>query len=495
LGVIFIIRISVGRSEDAAAAASSIDKGIILHQHLHCDNEPPIPPCKSDPALRLTSFEMGAKLCGRRRASPMQERAIGCLIFALAVGLGSAEGAPSRVEIRSEPAGFRLYRDGKPYFIKGAVFVGDQMDRFPLRGIAERGGNSIRSRPALLDQAGREGLTVLVNLPMKMEWADKFDYDDEEAVRRQFEQVREIVVQHKDHPAVLMWSIGNELSVRYTNKKVWDAVNAVARMIHEVDPNHPVMTVVGGLGEIADIRSRCPDLDLLGVNAYRDIDRVPARLRAAGWEKPYVVTEWGPSGDWQVRTTNWKAAIEETSTEKAQRYLERYTNVMLKDTERCLGSYVFIWQWRHERTQTWYGMFLESGEQTEAVHVMQYVWSGAWPSKRAPRVEPIRLDGAGSAESVVLKPGSRHHASVTANDPQGAALRFEWQIVGEVARAGYAGRGEQRPKPMPDLLLEAEGARLVFTAPGQDGAYRLFVFVRDGRGNAATANLPFLVQR
>lgn len=425
----------------------------------------------------------------------MRNLAIAYLTFVLAA-FGSAEGASTpRVELRKEPAGFRLYRHGEPYFIKGAVFVGDQIDRFPLRGIVEHGGNSIRSRPALLDQAEREGLTVLVNLPMKMEWADKFDYDDEAAVRRQFEQVRQIVLQYKDHPAVLMWSIGNELSVRYTNRKVWDAVNAVAKMIHEVDPNHPVMTVVGGLGEIADIKSRCPDLDLLGVNGYGDLERAPARLRAAGWEKPYVVTEWGPTGDWQARTTNWKAAIEETSTEKAQRYLERYRNVMLRDKERCLGSYVFIWQWRHERTQTWYGMFLESGERTEAVHVMQYLWSEAWPGKRAPRVEPIRIDGGGATDSIVLKPGSRHQAAVAAEDPEGAELRFEWQIVSEVARAGYAGRGEQRPRPLPGLLVEVEGGQVTFTAPEQEGAYRLFVFVRDGRGNGATANIPFLGQR
>jgi hypothetical protein len=426
----------------------------------------------------------------------MRQRAVLSLILAVfPIGLSAATpAAASRVEIRKEQNGFRLYRDGKPYFIKGAVFVGDQLDRFPLSGIVQRGGNSIRSRAAMLDQAGREGLTVLVNLPMKMEWADKFDYDDEDAVRQQFEQVRRIVLQYKDHPAVLMWSVGNELSVRYTNRKVWDAVNAVARMIHEVDPNHPVMTVVGGLREIADIKSRCPDLDLIGVNAYRDVERIPAQLRASGWEKPYVVTEWGPSGDWQVRTTAWKAAIEETGTEKAQRYLERYTNVMLKDSERCLGSYVFIWQWRHERTQTWYGMFLESGERTEAVNVMQYLWSGIWPANRAPRVEPVRIDGKGAEDSVVLKPGSRHHATLTAHDPDNDALAFEWQIVGEVARAGYAGRGEQRPKPMTELLVEVEGPRLTFTAPKLEGAHRLFVFVRDGRGNGATANIPFLVE-
>jgi hypothetical protein len=416
--------------------------------------------------------------------------------FALAACLGSAAGLadPIKVEIKREQGQFKLYRGGLPYFIKGAVFVGDQKDKFPLSGIVERGGNSIRSRPAMLDEAHRAGLSVLVNLPMRMEWADKFDYDDEAAVRRQFEQVKAIVVQYKDHPAVLLWSIGNELSVRYTNRKVWDAVNQVARMIHEVDPHHPVMTVVGDWNDLAEIRRRCPDLDLLGVNNYRTVERVPAQLRAAGWDKPYVVTEWGPSGDWQVPQTSWKAAIEETSTEKAQRYHDRYRNVMLKDTELCLGSYVFIWQWRRERTQTWYGMFLETGERTEAVNVMQYLWSGAWPSNRAPRVTPLQIDAKPASDSVTLKPSTTHEAALETEDPDRDTLTFECQVLSEVPRAGYAGRGEQHPKSIPDLFRKTEGGRLTFIAPEQDGPYRLFVFVRDGKGNAATANIPFLVQ-
>lgn len=418
------------------------------------------------------------------------------LALIAALGALAAQAQPVKVEIKREQGQFRLYRGGKPFFVKGAVWVGDQKEKFPLSGIVERGGNAVRSRPPLIEEAARAGLTVLVNLPMKMEWADKFDYDNQDAVRAQFEEVKKIVLQYKDHPAVLMWSIGNELSVRYTNHKVWDAVNQVARMIHEVDPNHPALTVVGGLREVEELRTRCPDLDLLGVNNYKGVEKVPAQLRANGWEKPYVITEWGPSGDWQMPQTSWKASIEETSTEKAERYLERYQNVMLKDTERCLGSFVFIWQWRHERTQTWYGMFLESGERTEAVNVMQYVWSGKWPANRAPRLQPLTIDSKAAAENVTVAPGSEHAAIARAEDPEKDALRLEWQVLAEVAPAGYAGRGEQRSTPIPGLIgAAAEGGRVTFRAPEQEGAYRLFVFVRDGKGNGATANIPFQVRR
>lgn len=411
----------------------------------------------------------------------------------------NTESRPVKVEIRKENGQFRLYRGGRSYFIKGAVYGGDPNGKFPMKDLAARGANSVRSSGArILDEAQRLGITVLFNLPMRMESVHKFNYSDPEAVRQQFEEMKKLVMEFKDHPAVLMWAIGNELSVGYKDLNVWNAVNDVAKMIHEVDPNHPALTVIGdgGIngGDIREIERRAPDLDLLGVNYYKGIEEVPAKIRANEWNKPYVVTEWGPSGDWQVPRTEWKASIEETSTEKAQRYLERYQNTILKDAGRCLGSYVFIWQWRQERTHTWYGMFLESGERTESVNVMQYVWTGQWPANLAPRVEELTIDGRPASGAVYLKPGGSHTASLKVRDPEGDPLTLKWEIMPEVARGGYAGMGEKRSQQMPELIRKTGEREIVFSAPAQEGAYRVFVFALDGQGNAATANIPFFVR-
>jgi len=417
----------------------------------------------------------------------------------LSAAIGAAGNGPVEVEIRKENGKFQLYRGGLPYYIKGAVYWGDPTGKFPLKDLAAHGGNSVRCGGGqlrrILDEAQRLGLTAAVGLPMKMESVHKFDYDNEQAVREQFEEMKKRVLELKDHPAVLLWGIGNELSVGYKNRKVWDAVNDVARMIHKVDPNHPTMTVIGDGsirgGDIKEIKQRCPDLDLLGVNYYKGLETVPAKIREDGWDKPYVITEWGPSGDWQVPRTAWKASIEETSTEKAQRFLERYQNTMQKDPERCLGSYVFMWQWRHERTHTWYGMFLESGERTETVNAMQYFWTGRWPANRAPRIENLCIEDQAASANVYLKPGSTHTAALKAEDPDGDHLAFKWEVMAEVPRGGYAGMGEKRSKPMPELIQKVSERELTFVAPEQEGAYRVFVFALDGRGNAATANIPF----
>ncbi len=265
---------------------------------------------------------------------------------------------PISVEIHEENGQFQLYRGGEPIFIKGARTLGTRY----MEKVTVYGGNSVRigygdGVQEVLDKAHELGLSVLVGLPVRAE-RDGFDYSDEEAVAAQFERVKEIVQTYKNHPAVLMWVIGNELDHIPGNLpydlNLWDAVNDIARMIQETDPHHPAMTVIGtGMPEkLADLMERAPDLDLLGINAYADLVDVPEWLDEHGWNKPFVVTEWGPSGHWEVSRTEWGAVIEETSTEKAELYKQRYREVIEADP-RSVGSYAFLWTSnRMERTHT-----------------------------------------------------------------------------------------------------------------------------------------------
>lgn len=301
------------------------------------------------------------------------------------------------------------------------------------------------------------------------------------------------------HPAVLMWAIGNELDyippLEPFNPKVWDGVNDAAKAIHKIDPNHPVMTVIGTsmMKKVADIKKRCPDIDLLGINTYGDIYTLPDTLKKYGWEKPYIITEWGPDGYWEVPKTPWGAPFEQTGREKYNCYQHKYLDAMNPNNSQCLGSYVFYWSgFKQETTHTWFCMFDSTGLESSLPGLMQMLWTGTKTGNESPVVDSLNIGEFVGYQSIVLKPGSIQRAKVIANDRDNDSLTYKWEIRPEAKYASYAGQGEKVPAPVKDLI-SGKGAVVDFKAPSRSGPYRLFVYSFDGHGHFSTANLPFFV--
>ena len=414
------------------------------------------------------------------------------ILFLSAAGRAYPQlGRAVETKIVARESGFVLLRAGKPYFIKGAGGT-NYIER-----LAQYGGNSVRTWGSgngdeILNKAAQLKLTVTFGLDVARE-RHGFNYDDTAAVRQQLEKLRGEVRKYKNHAALLIWGIGNELNLEYKNPKVWDAVNDIARMIHEEDPNHPVTTMLAGVNkrEIDYIKARCPALDLLSVQVYGGLAKVPQQLVATGWDRPYMVTEWGPTGHWESMQTPWKASIEETSSQKAEVYKSRYEASIKKD-KNCIGSYVFLWGQKQERTPTWYGLFTEKGEESEVVDVMQYLWTGGWPQNRAPHIDSMLLNNRKATDIIYLKPGQDYPVTVFARDINKDKLTPRWELLPESTDLKSGGDRESRPEPMPSSVTPRDlNANL--KTPEKEGAYRLFLYLSDGHNKVATANIPFYV--
>lgn len=64
-----------------------------------------------------------------------------------------------------------------------------------------------------------------------------FDYTDWLALERVKRQVRFRVRKYRDHPALLMWIVGNEVALgRRDDAAVYKGINEIARMVKEIDP-------------------------------------------------------------------------------------------------------------------------------------------------------------------------------------------------------------------------------------------------------------------
>jgi len=424
-------------------------------------------------------------------------RAVALLVLCVSgLSVAAADG-PAVVRIVATADGHQLQVDGTPFRIRGAGMDGGDQD-----ALAARGANSFRTWStdpdpakvrAMLDRAQRNGLMVAMGLHVGKE-RHGFDLDDATAVAAQQARILEQVRSYKDHPAVLMWVVGNELNLSARDPRIWDVVESITRAIQAEDPNHPVMTPLAGFDATlaAELRARAPSLDLIGIQMYGDIGELPGKLEAARWTGPYVVTEWGPTGHWESPLTTWGAAVEDHASRKAELLAARYAGIEA-DAQQALGSYVFLWGQKQERTPTWYGLFLSSGESTPGVDAMQKAWTGTWPANRAPAISPLRIDDRVATDSIVLAPDAEQRARVDASDPDGDPLTYRWTVRGESRATSIGGDPETLPPEVALRVADADSGTLRFSAPRRAGAYRLFVEVRDGQGHAAYANLPFHV--
>lgn len=401
-----------------------------------------------------------------------------------------AASAWAQVTLVQEGGHPQLRVDAEPFAIKGAGGDGDKAL------LAASGGNAFRTwgvdektKPRL-DEAQKHGLKVVIGIWMGHE-RHGFDYDDPAQVQKQFDDAKAAVETYKDHPALLMWGVGNEMEeyAATTNPKVWKAVNKVAAMIKAVDGDHPTMTVTAEIGgdRLKSIEKFCPDIDIVGINTYGGVTSIPQRYAAEGISKPYIVTEFGPPGTWEIGKNGWDVPEELTSTAKADVYKQAYA--ALDADPRCLGTFAFTWGFKQEATATWFGMFLPDGSKLGAVDAMAEAWSGKKPANLCPVVKELSIVGAAQAPA-----GTAVRAELEVTDPEGDPLTVEWVLFQE--QEVFESQGDFRPTPptFPDAIGEASQAGVTVTMPKRPGNYRLFAYIRDGAGGAAVANKPLQVQ-
>jgi hypothetical protein len=419
-------------------------------------------------------------------------------LAAMAVGRGSAlggEGGPVRVELRHLDGGdsWQLLRGGKPFFIQGA---GGSRS---MKLLADCGGNSVRTWGAdddlqqRLDVAQHLGLTVTVGIWLGHE-RHGFNYADSKQIAEQFDRSRKAILRYKDHPAVLMWGLGNEMEgyEKGDNPAVWKAVNDIAAMARELDPNHPTMTVVAEIGgeRVPSIHRLCLAIDVIGVNSYGGGPTLAKRYREAGGTKPFLFTEFGPPGMWESPKTAWGAPLELTSTAKADFYRKTYeSSVLAEKGKLCLGSYAFLWGTKQEATSTWFGMLLPDGSRTAAVDTLAELWSGRPSANRCPQIQSLQIDGPGRVAA-----GAVVRATVQALDPEKDELQVEWQLHREAEQHATGGDRQPVPPTYPEAIVHADARGARVKLPQEPGGYRLFAFVRDGHGGAAVANVPIEVR-
>lgn len=404
------------------------------------------------------------------------------------------------VTTAQDPAGrWQLLRDGRPFAVNG---VGG--DRH-LDLAAALGANTIRTwsipaleRPVdgkpLADRAHELGLSILAGIWLKHE-RHGFNYEDEAFLQAQRDEVRAAIRRYRDHPAILVWGLGNEMEHTVgpgDPLRIWREIEILARIIKEEDPNRPITTILAGaaVGKIRAVREHCGSIDIIGINSYGPAALVTHALDEAGWTGPFMLTEFGPRGQWEILQAPWGAPIEPRMGEKIASYVGAHRAALADPQRRCLGTFCFTWGQKQEATATWFGMFLATGEKTPLVDAMSYEFTGRWPANRSPQLRTFKVPFALDR----VPAGTEFTVTAEARDPDGDPVSYEWIVVAESTDRQSGGDAEKIPRSFPECTVSVDDGRAVIRTPAKPGAYRLFVYVRDAHGGGTTENVPFWVQ-
>ena len=402
------------------------------------------------------------------------------------------------VILPTDEGGYSLYIDGQKTEIYG---IGGSNR---LSDASENGANSFRSWGGSverikkdIEKAAANNMYIMQGIGLSHKHSD---YLDEEYKNRLREEVRTLAENFKDDRNILIWGIGNEIQLDGANGEAeWTFVNELSELIKSIDKRHLTSSVISHDAAALDsIAKYAPSLDLVGINSYGNIAQLAEMVDNADYKGPYLVTEWGPTGWWECARTEWGAPIEQTSEEKRQVYEKRYTQDIMK-SNRCLGSYGFLWGQKEERTPTWFCMFVENnveglplkGEKTPMVEAMQRVWTGREPEQTAPVVSGMTVNGKPALESPRVAKGQKFESRIQVSDKEGDTLSYVWELLWEATITAHGGAYEPRPERVGECVTTSE-PELELTLD-EAGNYRLYCYVLDGTGYVSTANVPFQV--
>ena len=175
-------------------------------------------------------------------------------------------------------AGGRLTLNGLPVNIRGvSIHEDDRRLGFAIdNGIRQKfvadarelGATMLRSHyplhPYFMELADRLGMLVWSEIPM---YAIKTNYLKSETVRKVgANELRDNVLANGNHPSVVTWSVGNELSAR-PGPVQGDYLRRAAGQARALDPTRPISYAVAGYPG-AGCQPEYGPLDMIGLNEY-----------------------------------------------------------------------------------------------------------------------------------------------------------------------------------------------------------------------------------
>src|SRR3989338_301489 len=182
------------------------------------------------------------------------------------------------------------------------------------------------------------------------------------------EEVLGMVREYRDEPGILLWLLGNENNYNLDEQTVriyYSFVNDLAKEIHRIDPNHPVVMGNGETFFLEIAKEAAPEVDILGGIFYRGISFGNAWQQIQEkFGKPVVLIEFG--------CDRYNALTRKEDEDMQAKFLEAQWKEIIRNT--CdmtgkgivLGGCIFEWSdewWKHDSANpaSWFVQDEEAG--------------------------------------------------------------------------------------------------------------------------------------
>jgi Glycosyl hydrolases family 2, TIM barrel domain len=435
-----------------------------------------------------------------------------CLMALAAACLAVPATAQSGVKVAGTQGNWQLTLNGQPYYIKGLDFgpslssnTQAQINAY-VADLAATGANTTRTWGTDSTSAKLLAAGDLYNVHVVMGfWLNQnVNYCTDHTLNKTLNSIVNSVNQYKNDPGVLLWDIGNEVILQaqnyfsgttLENDRVCYAqyVNQISQAIHAADPNHPTTSTDAWTGAWPYYATYSPDLDLLAVNQYGGICTVQSSWQAGPtgngtpYTKPYIVTEFGPPGSWEVPNDENGVPLEPTDVAKAQAYPNAWACITGSNGNGAsgvsLGATGFIYGNTNDFGGVWFNTEYSSAmTKRPSYYSVQQMYTGQPPSANQPPV----LQSLTLSQTSGIAPRSYFTVTADFTDPEGDPLTYNVMQC-EIYINGSSSLSNA-------TYTQTSADTFSVQAPRNAGVWKLYVYAFDNHNNVSIATASFAVQ-
>ncbi|GAA2632605.1 hypothetical protein GCM10010399_76180 [Dactylosporangium fulvum] len=401
---------------------------------------------------------------------------------------------PSVVKVTGSQGNWQLQVNGANWEVRGLTYGPPQAaaDGY-MRDLKNMGVNTIRTwgvddanTPTLLNKAAQQGMKVIVG-----HWLNQgADYVNDTAYKNNAKtEIVNRVNALKNNPGVLMWDVGNEVILTMQDHGLPAAevearrvayakfVNELAIAIHAADPNHPVTSTDAYTGAWPYYKNNAPALDLLAVNSYGAIGNIKQDWINGGYTKPYVVTEGGPAGEWEVPNDVNGVPTEPTDLQKRDGYTASW-NAIKSHPGVALGATEFHYGLENDFGGVWLNTY-PGGWRRLGYGALKQAYTGTPLANTAPQITSMTV-----SNQTAVPAGGTFTVNVAASDPNGDTIRYNLMASDKYITGGTGFR---------NVNFTQNGSTFTVTAPETLGVWKIYVYAFDGQGNVGIETRSFRV--